>query len=370
MYTVCAGDNASMGYATINCPQNSDYDEAEAPCIIDAEGDNVMATNMQINTINGSPADFVFRGSAGGDFTGSVLTCDAGTSVINGYTFENEGDCYVTSPPTLSATHSPTIIPTASTTTLHPSVNPTASPLLTSYQTTNPTVYSTTLVPTLFGEIEAAETTETIKIESTGDVQSDVDDAPNILLYILIFAAPIISVICIWRCILIVNKQKHRIKSKYGEPARHSIVSQDLAKSDDENVETFEYEYDDDDDFELPLEIHLCMQTSDGTEEGQMLPAPELEEQLTQEEVIEIKRNYEKQKSTLSMVEMGNYGKNVLMDIKLRDLYEVEMEREDSESEELYDAKHGQQATLTLTRDDTPKSDGVDTSHSGRPTKR
>merc|ERR1712046_503862 len=86
-----------------------------------------------------------------------------GTSVINGYTFENEGDCWITSIfPTSSSTTIPTNIPTISPTNV-PTVFPTESPTPYPTQmpsittvTNNPTVsVSTTMTPTLFAtEIE------------------------------------------------------------------------------------------------------------------------------------------------------------------------------------------------------------------------
>merc|ERR1712228_502765 len=120
-----------------------------------------------------------------------------------------------------------------------------------------------------------------------------------------------------------------------------------------------------DDDIELPLEIHLCMATDDMIGEGHLLQGmdtpqiPQLEEQLTQEEIIEIKRKYEKKKSTLSMEEMEDYvhGNNLLMDIKIEDMNNNQMERKDSE--ELYDGNH--KPVLVLKRHDTPQSDGTDT---------
>eukprot|EP00487_Bulimina_marginata_P008796 TRINITY_DN31930_c0_g1_i1.p1 TRINITY_DN31930_c0_g1~~TRINITY_DN31930_c0_g1_i1.p1 ORF type:complete len:247 (-),score=29.52 TRINITY_DN31930_c0_g1_i1:2-742(-) len=89
---VIADDRASLDWATINCPLKSDYNGPDiAPCIIDASGNYVDASNMNINTLNGSPQDVIFTGHPTGDYTNVQLNCDAGTSLINGCTFQDVG---------------------------------------------------------------------------------------------------------------------------------------------------------------------------------------------------------------------------------------------------------------------------------------
>ena len=95
---------------------------------------NTNAEYVTINTINGSPEDVVFYGSVSGDYTGTRLNCQAGTSLINGYSFQGSGDCWITDGTTTTTTLSPaTISPTITPSSL-PSVSPSISPT-----TTNPT---------------------------------------------------------------------------------------------------------------------------------------------------------------------------------------------------------------------------------------
>merc|ERR1712154_601740 len=238
-------------------------------------------------------------------------------------------------------------------------------------------------VQTTINIIHPSETDDSLQLQTE-------QSAANEWLYIAVpVGLPILAVLIVG-CLFILNKKKQS-KLKQGEPARHSVLSQEIARSNSDIEQNDDSLYDEESEekmsiamegnvnthsLQIPLSMESNVTIKHMLREGNIAQImntpqiPEMKEQITEEELDEIKRKYEKKKSTADLIDFHRdhlFGINMNMD-------KDEMDRESREdSEELYmDINNEEDPALQLYHTPTfvpQQSDTSETVHSGNPTK-